>query len=307
MKNCTLIWMVVGLVILTDLALGGYDPSGQIAAENLSLNNSSAMESDVDSAALADLALQMAATGPGDEQAVYTDEAPSQTSIGQLMPFDIQDSPLGKIYYGGNYLAWRSFGSIFPQDSPGLWISGSNGWSWYVAMPLGSWTQELLYVPFSSYLSMYETYPGGYTRRYNLGYVQPGYYLIWYYADAPGRHFSQFALGNSRSNTLAIDVYSLPGPIRPTQREQCEQNPQCSWVNGNCYCSPKPAPNPVAECEARGCQWYDGDCHCDTPGPAPNPVAECEKNPNCHYADGQCLCTGAGSSSGATGGSTDSI
>jgi hypothetical protein len=31
---------------------------------------------------------------------------------------------------------------------------------------------------------MYEIYPGGYVLGNNLGLVQPGYYYIWYYADA---------------------------------------------------------------------------------------------------------------------------
>ncbi|HWQ20745.1 MAG TPA: hypothetical protein VN455_13260 [Methanotrichaceae archaeon] len=324
----TFIWISMGILLLTGLSLGGYDPSGQIAAENLSMDsfNALGMENDTGGAALADPAPQTTASGPGDEMAVYTDQMPSQSSLGKLTPFDSQASTPGNIYYSGNYMAWNSFGSVFPRGQPGLWISGSDGWSWYVTMPLGSWTQELLYVPYASYLSMYEVYPGGSARRYNLGFVQPGYYLIWYYADAPGRHFSQFALGNKYSNTVVIDVYyqQSPQPIGPTPKEQCEQNPQCSWANGHCYCRglnpdpgpmPGPVPNPVAECEANpSCHYVDGQCLCTgvnpepEPGPVPNPAAECEKNPACHYVDGQCLCTGAGTSgsSGSSGGLTDS-
>jgi len=99
----------------------------------------------------------VAATGSVDNQAVYSSQAPSQGSLGMLQPVSATTGSTGQIYYNGDYLAWQSFTSTFPANLPGLWIAGYNGWSWYVTMPLGTWAQELLYVPKASSISMYDS------------------------------------------------------------------------------------------------------------------------------------------------------
>jgi hypothetical protein len=141
-------------------------------------------------------------------------------------------------------------------------------------MPLGSWARELLYVPTASQISMLEIYPSGYVMKHDLGPVSPGYYYIWYYADTPGRHISLFALSNSVSNAVTIDVYSIPyqktTPIDP--EKECEKNSYCDWVNGQCLCR---GLNPIPE-------------------PDDPEKTECEQKSYCDWVNGQCLCTGLG-------------
>jgi hypothetical protein len=86
---------------------------------------------------------------------------------------------------------------------------------------------------------MYEFYPNGYITEFSLGYFQPGYYTIWYYADTIGEHVTQFVLDGSFSNAVIIKVDNSmpqPQPVSPTEKELCEENPTCDWVNGQCLC-----------------------------------------------------------------------
>ena len=201
-------------------------------------------------------------------------------------------------------------------------------------MPLGSWARELLYVPTASPISMLEIYPSGYAMKHDLGPVSPGYYYIWYYADAPGRHRNLFVTNSGYSNAVIIDVYSsairpVPKPT-PDPRKECEARSSdaqtCEWRDGSCQCYMKPAPNPVAECESNPlCDYVDGQCYCrgldpePMPGPVPNPNPEPEPfnpapNPTadcpdgCYYANGRCNCMGLGGGSDYSnngGGETD--
>lgn len=280
-----------------------------------------------DEADLAAGAPQSAATDQGTELAAYTDQAPPTSDLGKVLQFDIMANYPMYIFYDRGYLGWNDFQTAFPSDKPGLWIERAAGWSWYATLPLGGWSRELLYVPSQSPITLYEIYSGGFVRGYDLGYAQPGYHLIWYYADSTGRHSTILASNSGYSNAVIVDVYSPKVRPKPDPRKDCEArsnnkqncfwsdgacncvpkpapNPvaecqarsndqqTCDWYDGACHCVPKPAPNPVAECEARGCEWYDGDCHCDIPGPVPNPVDDCEKNPQCDYVNGNCYCRG---------------
>jgi hypothetical protein len=331
--NKTLVQIALGFLLLCGLALGGYDLSQGKDAKNMSLAqfNALGMEGLSDEAGLVAGAPQVAATDQGIELAAYTEQAPSISDQGLVQSFDIGANYPMYIFYDGNYLGWNDFARMFPSNRPGLWVERAAGWSWYATLPLGGWTQELLYVPDPSPITLYEIYPSGFVRGYDLGYVQPGYHLIWYYADSPGRHSNILATNSGYSNAVVIDVYSriippVPKPI-PDPKKECESrststqvcewrdgrcqcymkpvpNPvaecqarsndkqTCDWYDGACRCVPKPVPNPVAECEERGCEWYDGDCHCDIPGPVPNPVDECESNPQCDWVNGNCYCRG---------------
>lgn len=295
MTNRNPVWILIALFFFMGQALGGYDASGVIGSENLTADNpiAQSLETDTGNALTTAMAPQVPATQPGTDLALYVSQTPVKADLMGLVPFNVKVSPSMNVFYKGTYLGWNGFVSHFPSTSAGLWIEKSTGWSWYATMPLGGWARELLYVPITSPVSMYEIYPSGFVTRYNLGVVQPGYYYLWFYADSPGRHQNVFEFSSGYSNKIVIDVYGLydtikPSPIppRPDPKAECEKKGfPWAWEDGQCKM--KIAPNPVAECEEKpGCVWADGRCQCQD-GPAPNPVAECEKNGGV-WADGRC-------------------
>jgi hypothetical protein len=292
MGNKSFVWMLVASALLGGTALGGLDRSGGAGAENLSMADFGALGAGIntDTAVLEAGAPQAASGGAGTELAVYTDQAPSEADQAKLQPSSVIVNPPMYIYYQGQDLAWKDFNAIFPIGRPGLWIERAAGWSSYATMPLGSWTRELLYVPAPSSLTLYELYPGGFVMAYKLGFVKPGYYVIWYYADSPGRHLTAFASSSGYSNAVIIDVYepSPWPPAPPSPKEQCEQKPYCHWVNGQCLCT---MPNPEKEqcLEKPYCSWVNEQCLCVMPI---NPEKEsCLEKPYCSWVNDQCLCT----------------
>ncbi|MFB3766537.1 MAG: hypothetical protein ACE14P_15000 [Methanotrichaceae archaeon] len=323
-----IIYAIIGFLLLAGTSLGGLDTSVDNGAKNLSMADFSAMG--VGGTAENDMANigapEVAATAPGTELAAFITQAPPAADLQKPLPSAILANPPRYMYYNGKYLTWRDFSSTFPGIQPGLWIQRAVSWSFYATLPLGGWTQELLYVPTGSTLTMYEIYPSGYVIGYNLGFVNPGYYYIWYYADTVGRHRNILATSTGFSNSVIIDVYGIwpyphPNPIQPDPKKECEKNPNCYYVNGNCQCV-MPDPEKM-ECESNPlCDYVDGHCYCrgvnpqpepmpgpvpnpnpePNPGPfnpAPNPVAQCEQDPNCHWANGRCLCTGFNPSGGS--------
>lgn len=293
------------LFFYAGIASGGYDPSGSVGAENLSIDNFTAQNFKVDTeSVLADsMAPQMPATEAGTELAFYTTQLPTTTDFGRLLPFNALISPSTYVFYKGGYLGWSGFTSQFPSKMPGLWIERAVSWSWYATLPLGGWARELLYLPTALPISIFEVYPDGYVTKYDPGSTQPGFYYLWYYADAPGRHLNVLRDGSIYSNIVVIDVYGIPEsrpvppkPIPPTPdpKLECEKKPLCFWdeANKECICT---APNPVAECEKNPyCQWSDGQCLCTMPNPDDSERAKCEQSPNCDWIDGQCICRSPG-------------
>ena len=136
--------------------------------------------------------------------------------------------------------------------------------------------------------------------KHDLGSVPPGYYYIWYYADTPGRHLSLFALSNSVSNAVTIDVYGIyHQKVTPTDpKKECEKNSYCHWVNGQCLCTmPDPVDPEKEKCEQKSyCDWVNGQCLCRGLNPIPEPddpeKTECEQKSYCDWVNGQCLCRG---------------
>lgn len=303
MADHTFIRIAIAVLLLTGLCLGGLDQSGSKDAKNLTLSefNAQVLQGNA-SVAVSELgAPQTAAASAGTEVAAYTQQAPSAAKQKALQPSAILSNPPRYMYYGGQYLPWSDFSVAFPSNQPGLWIERAISWSMYATLPWGGWTQELIYVPTASPITMYEIHPSGYVTAYDLGYSQPGYFTIWYYADEPGRHVCMISTNSGYSNQVVIDAYGsyAIGVYRPVPTPKPDPQKECEakgypwvWQNGACV-NLGPVPNPVAECEAKGqgWKWVDGECR-QIDGPVPNPVDECESNPLCHYVDGQCLCTG---------------
>ncbi|MCX8206715.1 MAG: hypothetical protein N3G75_02660 [Methanothrix sp.] len=274
MSKC--IWALVGIIIFSGLALGGYEQEPGSAAVNMSMQEFASLLK-YSGAEEATMEVPEAAASSAVESADYTSQPPPETDVGELLPLE-DTGQSSYVYYSGSYMPWKRFSAIFPDSMPVMWIRRHNGWSWYATMPLGTWAEMLIFVPDASPVSIYEIYPEGFVWRYDLGYATPGFYRIWYYADTVGRHECLLYSGGMFSNRVVVDVHyqwvpPVPSP-GPSPEDVCESNPQCSWVDGNCYCRGVIPDNPEKQ--------------------------QCEQNPMCRWVNGQCLCTGLIGSSEAS-------
>jgi hypothetical protein len=138
--------------------------------------------------------------------ATYTNQAPPATQQSVLLPYSVQTAPPTAVYYSGTFMPWASFNQIFPAKSPALWVASSAGWSWDARCPVGGWIQNLMYVPYTGTMKLYEFYPDGSIKLYSYGFATPGYKYIWFYADTPGRHITLFTIFDKPSNYISIDV-----------------------------------------------------------------------------------------------------
>ena len=138
--------------------------------------------------------------------AVYSAQAPPATQQNVLLAYDVQTAPPSAVYYSGSYLPWTSFYQVFSANAPALWISSSLGWAWYATSPAGSWVQELMYVPVTGSMKVYDLYPDGTTRYVNYGFATPGYKLRWFRADTPGRYMTMVTIADIPSNYIIVDA-----------------------------------------------------------------------------------------------------
>lgn len=139
--------------------------------------------------------------------ATYTTQAPPVTQQKVLLNYDVKATPPTAVYYSGTFMPWPSFSQVFPANSPALWVASSAGWSWAANCPTGGWIQNLMYVPYTGTMKLYEFYPDGSIKLYSYGFATPGYKYIWFYADTPGRHITLFTIYDKPSNYITIDVY----------------------------------------------------------------------------------------------------
>ncbi|MGV8126212.1 MAG: hypothetical protein ACP5PV_03255 [Methanothrix sp.] len=139
--------------------------------------------------------------------ATYTTQAPPVTQQKVLLNYDVKATPPTAVYYSGTFMPWPSFSQVFPANSPALWVASSAGWSWAATCPTGGWIQNLMYVPYTGTMKLYEFYPDGSIKLYSYGFATPGYKYIWFYADTPGRHITLFTIYDKPSNYITIDVY----------------------------------------------------------------------------------------------------
>ena len=114
-----LVLMLMGLLLLTGVALGGFGLSENASSESQSISSTDALMAgdSVGSSYVSATSPNVAATGSVDNQAVYSSQAPSQGSLGMLQPVSATTGSTGQIYYNGDYLAWQSFISTFPVIS----------------------------------------------------------------------------------------------------------------------------------------------------------------------------------------------
>jgi len=139
--------------------------------------------------------------------ALYSTQAPPVTQQNVVLTYDIQTAaPPAAVYYSGSYLPWTSFYQVFPKNSPALWISSTAGWSWYANCPVGGWVQELMFVPVTGTMKVYDLYPDGTTRYYTYGLATPGYKVRWFRADTPGRYMTMLTISDIPSNYIIMDV-----------------------------------------------------------------------------------------------------
>ena len=138
--------------------------------------------------------------------AIYTPQAPPVTQQNVVLSYNVQTTPPTAVYYSGTFMPWTSFYQVFPASSPALWVSSSAGWSWYATCPIGNWVQELMYIPYTGSMKIYELYPDGTTKDYSYGWVSPGYNYAWFNADTPGRHIEVVTVSGIPSNYITMDV-----------------------------------------------------------------------------------------------------
>ncbi len=138
--------------------------------------------------------------------AVYSTQAPPATQQDVFISYNIQSAPPTAVYYSGAFIPWVNFYQTFSADSPMLWIATSAGWSWYAACPLGSWVQEVVYVPATGIMKIYELCPDGTSKYHIYGWTSAGYKYRWFYADTYGRYTDVITIANNPSNYVTIDV-----------------------------------------------------------------------------------------------------
>lgn len=90
--------------------------------------------------------------------------------------------------------------------SPQLWIYTNSGMSDYIQCSPGSRLQEIMYLPRSGNLKVYEIYPGGDSNVHDYHQHPAGTFYPRFYADTPGRHIQYFTLDDEESNSITVDV-----------------------------------------------------------------------------------------------------
>lgn len=99
-----------------------------------------------------------------------------------------------KLVIGPTLRYWALYNGQWTMDATGIYY--------------GQQMNTLLYNDQGQYLWSYEQYPNGYVDWQSLGYMYPGYYNMWFQADAYGWHQTAIWGSNSGwSNVLWIYVW----------------------------------------------------------------------------------------------------
>ncbi|MFZ2472625.1 MAG: hypothetical protein WAW52_11885 [Methanothrix sp.] len=146
--------------------------------------------------------IQPSTTSP----AAQTFQAPQATGQQEALIYNILANQPVAVFYAQAVQPWQTFVSIFPKNMPMLWVNTQAGWQWYATCPLGGWAQEIMFIPQTASLGVYEVYPDRNTKYYDYGYATPGYHYIWFNGDMPGRHTLFITVDKIPSNAVAFDV-----------------------------------------------------------------------------------------------------
>jgi len=133
-------------------------------------------------------------------------QAPQSADQQTLLAYNILQYQPGYVFYNQIMQPWQTFVAMFPKNMPMLWVNTQVGWQWYATCPLGGWAQEIMFIPMTGALGVYEIYPDRTTKYYDYGYATPGYHYIWFNGDTPGRHTLFITVDKIPSNSVAFDV-----------------------------------------------------------------------------------------------------
>jgi len=85
-----------------------------------------------------------------------------------------------------------------------LWISGSDSWTQYAMVPLGSMINLIAISPAGGYGYLYEIYPDGGLDTNSYSFY--AYNQLGFYADQVGQHLLFFNIAGQPSNVIVVDV-----------------------------------------------------------------------------------------------------
>jgi hypothetical protein len=146
--------------------------------------------------------IQPSTTSP----AAQTFQAPKASGQQEALTYNILANQPIAVFYAQAVQPWQTFVSMFPKNMPMFWANTQAGWQWYATCPLGGWAQEIMFIPQTGSLGVYEVYPDRNTKYYDYGYATPGYHYIWFNGDTPGRHTLFITVDKIPSNSVAFDV-----------------------------------------------------------------------------------------------------
>jgi hypothetical protein len=219
--------------------------------KELSANNNTASAS----------ATPPAATAPTSSAEAYVFSEPAEPEKDVLLNYTVPNEEQSLVYYHNIMLDWRTFVSSFPQNIPMFWVKTQGGWQCYSMCPLGGWLKEIMFIPDSGRLRMYETYPNQTVFYYDFGYATPGYHYIWFNGDTPGRHVQMITVDHMPSNVLIFDVSSSSEEVDTTSSMTEEPNDPAKAFciqRGNLYDNGICTFPGGSSCDAW--DFYRGDC-----------------------------------------------
>ena len=123
--------------------------------------------------------------------------------------FDITDRAPSVVYYGGGAgLPYSQYASLSSKSND-LWIQGTNNWTQYAVVPVGTWLQLVAHLPVSGTAGFYETVQtDAVSSKYMTYQFNTGYNSMSYYAESAGRHMLYFVVNSQPSNVVIVDVFA---------------------------------------------------------------------------------------------------